>query len=315
MKKLILTATFMIAGFNGTSALADRAGGGGNVRSSSPQEVMTAISKAESTATAIVNYAIQLYMAPEAIVPILDPKAREMLPKIQKARNTIAFTIDPKKNGACVYKGLNRDSSLTKLVGPFTKFCISVERLTRFPESSLVNEITGLLVHEAAHAAGYEDEKDCEYIQNYILEKYLYFDCHIRFDGVDEHLKSVNSRYYLTAVSIDFPRQPLPETHVRNYFSNKDDRSDASVIDSSISINSFNLAQVMKGKWSGHSGGYIEFPTVESDATVKNQHVEFGPFQSEPNQDFQHPKVAGPGPNINGNVLNIKNFTIFGCER
>lgn len=132
-------------------------------------------------------------------------------------------------------------------------------------------------------------------------------------ETVDETFKAQNPRYNMTAISIDFPVSNLPTTHVRTYITNQSGRA-ASVIDREFSFDMFSL-NLAKGKWDLANGGYLEFPTVEADANLKTQRIEFGPSRLLPNPEFRAASVTGGSIVIDGRNLQIKEIKFLGCER
>lgn len=125
-RTLMLTMTSTLVGLSSFAWAGGADVGGGNVRSSTPDQVENAVRSANKSY--VIEALVREFLAPNAAFPILDKKAREMLMRINSTWSKMVFTPDPQPRGACVYQGQARDSALTIINEHFARVCFSVER-------------------------------------------------------------------------------------------------------------------------------------------------------------------------------------------
>lgn len=298
---LSFTAALMAIDFVASFAHAGGAGnvGGGNIRSSTASEVISAIF-ANASIEHLNGRIFPNALRADAAFPVTNKKAREMIVKLSAAlakNGYVPYPID----GPCYHQGAERDSSVKPLLPNTYQICLSVSRLRRFPKSALSEEISVLILHEISHTIGY-GEDDAIFIQNYVHDKILNNTCALWMSYGE---KSVDSRNYLNEIEISFNDTAFPDSHVKSYFSanlkDRDSTTAASEIDRKISM----IDQELKGKWSFEDGGSLEFPTADSDGLQRRQKVEFGPAKRNPNPSYYTSKVKGAQIVIDGKIRNV----------
>lgn len=83
-----------------------------------------------------------------------------------------AKRIVPIENGSCSSAGKDdHDASFSSTTANGDEICISLERLQRFPPAELTLQLQGLMIHETAHALGFNEDA-ARYAQQYFFEQY-----------------------------------------------------------------------------------------------------------------------------------------------
>lgn len=215
-------------------------GSGGDFLKAKKELVLWFLQQAAHSTFATTLDRIRYSMREDAILPIKDKKAKQTLEKILKLPQVknFNFMIPGADNKGTIQLIVNQDS---ECIDSFTgekkaaallksdpdsaiQICMSLKKLMEFPDDVFVTykrdhfddghrsyEIAGLVFHELAHAAGF-DEEDANYIQDYLLRDFLlhctmnieldmnestpYDDATIRI-GLDDTGRSVNiQRFY-----------------------------------------------------------------------------------------------------------------------
>jgi hypothetical protein len=289
---------------------------GGDVHRSTPEQVRAAI---DSTGQWLGESAdhLELFLDPKIGFPKMNPKAREMLTKMLAVMNYIAkdglvFQKFPQK-GPCREGIRETDASIRVDNTKRAKVCFSVDRLTRLPIEELQANVDALFAHEVAHSVGY-GEDDANFIQSYYLDFYKHFDCHLTMETVDTALKERNPKYYYTSISIDFDKEIVPSIHIASHITGQEPETDF-VLDRYTKLWDKHLDKI-KGTWDFESGGHLEFPTVESDGSLKTQRIEFGPsLKREDNPWYLKAPITGGSIIIDGQTFPVSEVYFRGCYR
>lgn len=176
-------------------------GSGGNFLKAKEQLVMRFLSAAAHSTFVEILDRVRYSLKGNAIRPITDQKAKGMLENILKLpqvknfnfmkpgtdhKGTIQLIVNGEDNCIDKFTGQKRIASLLRdETNSPIQICISLKKLMEFPDDTFVTskrgqfdeahasyEVAGLVFHELAHAAGY-DEDDAEYLQDYLLRKFL----------------------------------------------------------------------------------------------------------------------------------------------
>jgi hypothetical protein len=272
----LLAATSANAGVGGGAD-----GGGGNGVRSTPEQVEAFVNdKLQLTLGALLN-TIQFALKPGHF-PVTDNRASNLLAKIDQligpdkgdkhssrsgfAHHNVKF--DKRKTGACHHGKEERDASLLSVsnggVPKEVSICLSMERLSRYPIEALGSQITALVIHELAHAAGL-DETDAEYVQNYVLKKLssncsmvivtddpkgkrVYF--YVKYDVVEAEIRTAR-----------FPYDKDTKDRVGNMYS--------------LQTVTNNFAEYFSLTRSPQGNGTLKFSSMNSDVTFSPQVIEF----------------------------------------
>jgi hypothetical protein len=164
----------LVCGFTlGSSSivLAGRDSGGGNSIRSKPIDVEFEASGAASNVASLLSD--KPYGGGESTLRGLgDVKADAMAARIRSKidlESVSKGTAYKFVQGPCWDNGVPTMGSA--VIGDSAQpFCLSVSELARLPENALLEQIAGVMVHELAHQAGYE-ETDAKYLQSKVVKR------------------------------------------------------------------------------------------------------------------------------------------------